>query len=242
MDIKIELLSHLIRKIVLKKFEDIDEAFKDKDRFKEELKTIKKWNVTEIEDEVENIKQKCSKINEFLINIIQGISNEVFKCEETCDTINLSLFIHKIYINMGGYLYHRPEIMKKKTTPLGEKVDLLDIGLKNSIRKSIFDVFPLLKVLEKEIVEDESSDDSDEQKKTIDDYDNESEKSESEDSYKCSDTEERTDPIVIKEKNQFQPLQPQPTPTPVPVQQPVYQPTPPVVQQTNNYQMLSDSD
>jgi hypothetical protein len=226
METKLDLLHHLIRKTVIKKFEDIEDETDSETKFREELLGIKKWNVSELDEEVNNVKQKISKIEEFLSNIINEFA--ISFGNDKPFTVDVNLFIHKIFIHMGGFLYYSPEIMKEPV--LGIKIQKLDNGIKTSIKKAIFDVFPLLKVLESEekgepmTVEDiEEYDDSvSEDKKPTLDSDSES------DSEQCNE-----DSIVVPDSStHYQ--------QPPPVQPPEQQPVQPV--QHGHYSMMSDHE
>ena len=46
MEHKINLLSHLVKKVVIRKFEDIECESKTDAMFRESLRNIKKWNVS----------------------------------------------------------------------------------------------------------------------------------------------------------------------------------------------------
>lgn len=147
MEIKIDLLHQLIRKTVLSKFEDIgttDGRTTDPKELANALRGIKKWNVSELDSQVVLIKNRYTRIEDLLESIIEDIEC-TFGTKNT-RKVDITLFIHRIFINMGGYLYFRPEILLN-TPNKGDMIDKLDTGLKKSIKQAIFDVFPITDVL-----------------------------------------------------------------------------------------------
>lgn len=143
MDIKIDLLHHLVNKSVIKKFEEMSIGQKP-EVIQEALKGIKKWNVSELDTQVTSIKNRSPNIEELVFSVILDIERSLHD-GATRRTLDINLFIHRIYINMGGFLYLRPRILAE--TYLGDKKDKIEQGLRESIKKSLFDIFPVVDVL-----------------------------------------------------------------------------------------------
>lgn len=253
MDVKIELIQHNIRKIVINKFENTRKTAESGEDFLKELLNTKKWNVSEIESEVESIMQKCSKIEYVVNSIITDIAKTFGKT--FVSEVNLSLFVHKIYINMSAYIYFNNEIM---TLDAGEKIKNLDDGLLKSIKKSVFDVFPLIKVAETPDPEPEIKDDASESDSGSDTSDNKSISSDK-NTIKLNtdingyDSDSEPDSGNYQQQPVTQPIQPAPQ---VFQQQPPIQQAPQVFQQpqqpvqqapvpqkqNDGFLILSDSD
>lgn len=148
MDIKIDLLHQYVRKTILRKFEEIgtnDGQVADAKEFADSLREIKKWNVSELDAQVMLIKGRYPHIEDLLGSILSDIKS-TFGSTTVDSKIDFKLFVHRIFINMGGYLYFRPSIMLN-TPDKGEMIDRLDVGLKKSIKTSVFDLFPITEVL-----------------------------------------------------------------------------------------------
>jgi hypothetical protein len=248
MDIKIDLLHQYVRKTILRKFEEIgtnDGQVADAKEFADSLREIKKWNVSELDAQVMLIKGRYPHIEDLLESIVSDIKS-TFGSTTVDSKIDFKLFVHRIFINMGGYLYFRPSIMLN-TPDKGEMIDRLDVGLKKSIKTSVFDLFPITEVLmerkaPKPVQEEEVTTEKSTPDLNFNGYSSEEENivSDNEDNEDNEDSEDG-EPEPPVQYNEPEPEPPVQYRAPSPVQ---YEP-PPVQQpykKTRKFDIIPDSD
>jgi hypothetical protein len=131
----LNFISHIMKKPVFQYLEQMD---KTSEEFQVEMKRIKRWNVSEIDTHVSRVKNSFPHIGK-VVNIAINTLASLLDQDESYE-IDCQLFIHKVYINMGFYMYMRPGILSEDS---GVRMDKLDKGFQNSVRMAMYDVFPL---------------------------------------------------------------------------------------------------
>lgn len=160
----IEFVQHQIRGPVIKKIQKIyDENMDSEDgsgkgkkerikEFRNNLKDISKWNVSEVNEVVADTKAKCPKLGKLLTVIMKKYASDVLDESDLDEVfikdVNEELFVHKVCIKVGTRVMYDISIMDERIDGNIRVKKFMDF-IQDAVESAISDMFPIDEVISK---------------------------------------------------------------------------------------------